>query len=120
MTRRRFQLCVASAIVASNQVLKARRSTSWPAFLLSWEAQYQTKSYTADVIGHAHTDLAWLWTLDETIRYILPTTFRHQLELIKEHISATPVSVRMALGRSTKLSQRTFVAQQWFNSYGCR
>ena len=36
------------------------------------------------LIGHAHTDLAWLWPVSETIHEVFPLTFRSVLRLMKE------------------------------------
>lgn len=33
------------------------------------------REYTARIVGHAHTDLAWLWSWEETVRDVAPNTF---------------------------------------------
>jgi len=37
------------------------------------------------LIGHAHTDLAWLWPVSETIHEVCPLTFRSVLNLMEQY-----------------------------------
>ncbi|MCD6510652.1 MAG: alpha-mannosidase [Thermoprotei archaeon] len=37
------------------------------------------------LVGHAHIDLSWLWTREETIREICPRTFRSVLSLMDKY-----------------------------------
>ncbi|MCI4438817.1 hypothetical protein JHC27_03070, partial [archaeon] len=36
------------------------------------------------LLGHAHIDLAWLWTKDETIHLVSLGTFNYTLNLMRE------------------------------------
>ncbi len=40
--------------------------------------------YTGHLVGHAHIDLQWLWTWDETVRKIIPETFGQAVKFLKE------------------------------------
>lgn len=42
------------------------------------------KKYTCLMVGHAHIDMNWMWSYDETVQVVLDT-FRTMLNLMKEH-----------------------------------
>ncbi|MBX3394800.1 MAG: alpha-mannosidase [Phycisphaerae bacterium] len=44
----------------------------------------QMQKYTGHLVGHAHIDLQWLWTWDETIREIIPQTFGQAVKFMEE------------------------------------
>lgn len=44
-----------------------------------------TKNGQFHLIGHAHTDLAWLWPVSETMHEVCPLTFRSVLNLMDQY-----------------------------------
>ncbi|MCG3125348.1 MAG: hypothetical protein CHACPFDD_00166 [Phycisphaerae bacterium] len=43
------------------------------------------QKFTGHLVGHAHIDLQWLWTWDETVKQIIPETFGQALKFMKEY-----------------------------------
>ncbi len=42
------------------------------------------RQFTGHLVGHAHIDLQWLWTWDETVDQIIPQTFGQALKFMDE------------------------------------
>jgi len=55
------------------------------------------KSYTAHLIGHAHIDLVWLWSWEETVHEIAPITFLGTLEQMEKMPGLTFAQSQIAL-----------------------
>jgi len=47
-------------------------------------AHPQMQKFTGHLVGHAHIDLQWLWTWDETLNQIIPQTFGQAVKFMKE------------------------------------
>ena len=67
MNRRR--LCVLMILCAVSWTM------SWPA-----AEKFKPSDYSAQLVGHAHIDLSWLWRWEETVRDIAVNTFRGTLD----------------------------------------
>ncbi|MCA9255510.1 MAG: alpha-mannosidase, partial [Phycisphaerales bacterium] len=42
------------------------------------------QDYTGHLVGHAHIDLAWLWTWDDVVNNVIPQTFGQALKFMDE------------------------------------
>ncbi len=47
-------------------------------------AQPLLERYAGHLVGHAHIDLQWLWSWDETVKQIIPDTFGQAVKFIQE------------------------------------
>lgn len=47
-------------------------------------AHPQMQRFTGHLVGHAHIDLQWLWTWDETVNEIIPQTFGQAVKFMQE------------------------------------
>lgn len=65
-------------------------------------AHAQMQRFTGHLVGHAHIDLQWLWTWDETTDQIIPQTFGQALEFMKEFPDFTFSQSSAALYRATE------------------
>ncbi|HVP09845.1 MAG TPA: hypothetical protein VMV94_01510, partial [Phycisphaerae bacterium] len=80
------------------------------AYLASLENAYQemkyaqslTSQFTGHLVGHAHIDLQWLWTWDETINKIIPDTFGQAVRFMEEFPDFTFTQSSAALYLATE------------------
>jgi alpha-mannosidase len=47
-------------------------------------AHPKMQQYTGHLVGHAHIDLQWLWSWDETVQQIIPQTFGQAVKFMRE------------------------------------
>jgi alpha-mannosidase len=45
----------------------------------------ELRRYTGHLVGHAHIDLQWLWSWDETVKQIIPDTFGQAVKFMDEY-----------------------------------
>ena len=78
----------AAALEDADAYAERRAETYWAALhgargrLAPAHAEMQ--KFTGHLVGHAHIDLQWLWTWDETVHKIIPETFGQALKFMAE------------------------------------
>jgi len=58
--------------------------------------------FTGHLVGHAHIDLQWLWTWDETVKKIIPETFGQAVKFLQEFPAFTFSQSSAALYAATQ------------------
>lgn len=61
------------------------------------------EQYTGHLVGHAHIDLAWLWTWDDTINNTIPHTFGQAIKFMDEFPQFTFSQSSATLYQSTQV-----------------
>jgi alpha-mannosidase len=65
-------------------------------------AHPQMQRFTGHLVGHAHIDLQWLWSWDETVNQIIPQTFGQAIRFMQEFPDFTFTQSSAALYLATE------------------